>query len=96
MNKWLKIMAEQTTEGLWDDTGDMVLSEDLSLQPSTVARLHAWNEWHEDYEDYLPPSHRSQPPFPLEAFNAEGRAIAVLIQSELPSWTVVYTEEPLG
>lgn len=93
MNKSLTVRAEHTTGGLWDEEGQMVFSEDLPIQPSTRARLQAWSKWYEDFESYYPPSRRSQPAFPLEAFNAEGRAIAELIQSELPAWTVTYTEE---
>ena len=87
--------AESTSTGLWDAQGQMVLSEDLPLSATSCQRLEAWCDWFEDFEGYLPPEYRTPPVFPLDAFNAEGRVIAALIQNELPDWTVVYEDEPL-
>lgn len=94
LKKILRMFAEYGLDCLWDETGDQLwLDEELKLPPAIVARFKAWNEWSDELESYLPSSHRTaDPPFPLEAFNTEGRAIAALIQSELPDWTVVYTE----
>jgi hypothetical protein len=90
------MQAETTTTGLWDAERQMVLTEELPLSSATCTRLEAWCVWFYEFEGYLPPSHRTPPVFPLDAFNAEGRAIAALIQNELPDWTVVYEDEPLS
>ena len=94
-NKTLRMWAESSTGGLWDEQGQMVFAADLGLQLATVKRLEAWSTWFEEFEGHLPASKRTPPLFPLDAFNAEGRAIAALIQSELPDWTVTYKDEPL-
>ena len=94
-DRWLKVWAESTTDGLWDAHGQMIYCEDLPLTQATRARLAVWSRWIDDFEDYLPPSRRTPPAFPLDDFNAEGQAIAAIIQSELPDWTVVYCKIPL-
>ena len=94
-DRWLKVWAESTTDGLWDRQGQMVFSDDLPLTEGTRKRLAAWAEWIDDFEDYLPPQKRAPPIFPLDAFNSEGRVITAIIQRELPDWTVVYREIPL-
>jgi len=93
-DKTLRMMAESTTGGLWDERGQMVFATDLGLQPATIKRLAAWSTWFEEFEGHLPASKRTPPLFPLDAFNTEGRAIAALIQSELPDWAVTYEDEP--
>ena len=72
----------------------MVFSNDLPIRQATRDNFTAWCEWFENFEDYRPPGLRAQPAFPLDAFDAEGRAIAAMIQSKMPGWTVVYEAEP--
>ena len=94
-DRWLKVWAESSTDGLWDAQGQMIFSDDLPLTQETRERLAAWCRWIDDFEDFLPASRRSPPVFPLDDFNAEGLAITEIVRRELPDWTVVYYPIPL-
>ena len=93
--KVLRMWAESSTNGLWDEHGQTLFPDELGLSPAITQRLERWAEWFEDFDGHLPASMRPGPLFPLDAFNAEGRAIAAILQSELPDWTVTYKDEPL-
>jgi hypothetical protein len=88
--RWVKVMAEYTSTGLWDSRGTNVEESFVPMSPSLQARLNAWCVWYENNDDYLP---ESTGEFDYAGFSAEGLAIARAIKAELPDWTVVYFDE---
>lgn len=85
--KWVKVMAEYGTCGLWKDKKHEYRVVDVPLSAEILSRLKAWCEWYEK-NDWLLLSN-----FPWVAFGEEGLEIAKLIKAELPDWTVIYFDE---
>jgi len=91
--KWVRVMADYASDGLWDMDGLCASAEELPISELLQARLAAWCAWHDrDCEDYLPVDKRTSE-FPVAEFTSEGLAIARAIKAELPDWTVVYLDE---
>src|SRR6185312_8878778 len=89
--KWVRVMADYSSDGLWHKDGCTAAAEDLPISAPLQARLRAWCDWYEQNTDYLPADERK--PFDTPAFAAEGREIARAIKAELPEWTVIYLDE---
>jgi hypothetical protein len=88
--RWVKVMAEYSSCGLWDSNGVHSDEAELPVSEALKARLRKWCDWYERNDDYLPEP-RTQ--FDYEAFAAEGLLIAKAIKAELPDWTVTYFDE---
>jgi hypothetical protein len=91
-DKWVRVMADYSSDGLWERDGCMMGREDLPISPELAARHEAWCRWYEDSEFFMAESERTRP-FDLAAFSAEGLSIAKAIKAELPDWTVIYFDE---
>lgn len=94
MEKYIRVMADYCSAGLWGYDGIMVEAIDLDL-PNTIAkRLDAWQRWHDrDNQDYLEESVRSKE-FDTMTFSLEGLRIAQAIKAYLgDDWTVIYFDE---
>ena len=83
--RWVRVMADYSSDGLWAFDGAMMLREDLPISPLLAARHERWCDRYEsdDYE-------RDDDAFDVAEFAAEGLEIARAIKDELPDWTVVY------
>jgi hypothetical protein len=80
----IRLMADYGTAGVWDHDGAPLDSAKLPLSPRLRARLARWSDrFQASFEREID----------LDAFAAEGRAIARAVKSELPDWSIVYFDE---
>lgn len=89
-------MADYCADGLWDEEGSMVETEDpdLNLSPELIQRLDDWQNWFtKDCQDYIEESKRTAE-FDRKAFSSEGLKIARAIKVYLgEDWTVMYFDD---
>jgi hypothetical protein len=77
-------MADYGAAGVWDHDGTPLDPTELPLSAKLRARLARWcAHFEKSFERDID----------LDAFAAEGRAIARAVKSELPAWSIVYFEE---
>ena len=77
-------MADYGAAGVWDHDGAPLDPGKLPLSPKLRARLARWcTRFKRSFETEID----------LDAFTAEGRAIARAVKTELPDWSVVYFDE---
>src|SRR5271166_4308910 len=80
----LHLMADYGAAGVWDHDGKPLDPARLPLSPKLRARLARWcARFEKSFEGEID----------LEAFAAEGRAIARAVKAELPTWSIVYFDE---
>jgi hypothetical protein len=80
----LHLMADYGSAGVWDHDGAPLDPANLPLSPKLRARLARWcDRFEKSFETEID----------LEAFAAEGRAIARAVKAELPDWSIVYFDE---
>jgi hypothetical protein len=80
----LRLMADYGTAGVWDHDGAPLDPARLPLSSKLRARLARWcARFQQSFETEID----------LEAFAAEGRAIARAVKAELPTWSIVYFDE---
>ena len=89
---WVRVMANYESDGLWSRDGVMMSPGDLPVSPGLLQRHAAWCRWYEDSDFFVGPEQRTAA-FDVDAFSAEGLAIARAIKGELPDRTVVYYDE---
>ena len=78
------MMADYGSAGVWDHDGAPLAVGRLPISPKLRARLARWcDRFQKSFEGEID----------LEAFAAEGRAIARAIKAELPEWSIVYFDE---
>jgi len=93
--RWVQVMAEILSGGVWDASGCGRWPEDLPISAALRRRIERWTAWHDELDarniDFPKPAHwEMRSDMPIAAFNAEGRAIARALKAELPpDWTVV-------
>jgi hypothetical protein len=80
----VRLMADYGTAGLWDYDGTALDLAKLPLSPRLGARLSRWCDRFQASLDRE---------IDLEAFAAEGRAIARAVKAEPPDWSIVYFDE---
>jgi hypothetical protein len=77
-------MADYGAAGVWDHDGTPLDPARLPLSPKLRARLARWcSRFQKSFETEID----------LDAFAAEGRAIARAIKAELPDWSIVFFDE---
>jgi hypothetical protein len=86
--RWVRIMADYSADGVWHRDGCGDSADELPVGADLIARIRRWQAWYEQ-DDPRDPDAR----FDVEAFAAEGRAIAQAVKAALPDWTVVYFDE---
>lgn len=92
--KWVRVMADYSSDGLWHHDGTMMERDELPISAELQARHEQWCHWYEKSEG--PSSkHGSEPSktFDYAGFSKEGKEIARAIKMELPDWTVIYFDE---
>ncbi|WP_253735989.1 hypothetical protein [Granulibacter bethesdensis] len=85
------VMGGDLTHCLWSSKGEMILLANLPISSDLKTRLQEWEDWADDFEDFLPPEECS--PFDLEGFTAAGLEIARALKAELPDCTIIYCDE---
>lgn len=86
--KWVRVMCDYWTEAVWAKNGEPAEAIHLPISVALLTRLLEWQEWYDrecPYDD--------DRPWAVDAFSAEGEAIARALKAELPEWTVVYFHE---
>jgi hypothetical protein len=90
-DKYLKIMADYSSSGLWDREGKMIDIEDVPELPFWwVPRFKEWTEKYEDNDDWMEDSDGD---FPYEKFSADGRVLAQKLANVLKDWEIWYFDE---
>ena len=87
--RWLRIMAVYGSEGVWQMDGTEGMLDDLPVSKALRDRLDAWQAIYDEHDDM----DEDAPKLDLNAFAAEGLAIARTVKAALPDWTVIYHDE---
>jgi len=85
MKKYVRVMADYCSDGLWGKNGVMIERKHpgLNLPNDIIERLDVWQLWHDrDNQDYLDKSERTKK-FNRIAFSKEGLKIARDIKTYL-------------
>ena len=94
MEKYLRVMADYSSTGLWNKDGVNVEADDLGLSEVVLKSLNDWCLEYERNDDYLPEEYRTDPRFDMKGFSERGLEVAKLIKSELgEDYKVVYFDE---
>lgn len=93
MSKYLRVMADYCSTGLWNKLGSNVDVEDYDLSDETKLALAIWCRWYEHNDDYKPDKDRKLPLFDLKSFSQQGLVVAKLIKRDLPDYEIVYFDE---
>lgn len=91
-NKYVKIMADYSSTGLWDKDGLNIEHDCLNLSENTLFQLKKWVEWYEKNNSWNDPKYIVNS-FDMPSFAQAGLNVAKLIKKELPDWTIVYFDE---
>ena len=88
MSKYVRLMADFCSSGVWDENGTNL---DIDSLP-----IHFWlksmiGEWQAQYDREVDPS--SMDDFDVKTFAKHGYALAVKLKQNLPDWTVMYFDE---
>jgi hypothetical protein len=86
---WVRIMADYSTEGVWDRAGRACSLSDLPISKILRKRLLRWQAHYEESDD----NGFFSTAFDLEGFSAEGLQIAICVKRQLPDWSVMYFDE---
>lgn len=93
MEKYVRVMADHMSSGLWGNQGMMLEPGVVTLTPQLEVRLAAWvSNYNKNCKDYLSNAVDSDE-FDWDKHSADGLAIAKAIKAELPDWKVVYFDE---
>jgi hypothetical protein len=82
--RWVRIMCDYSAEGVWHKDGSGDSAAELPVDAALIERILRWQAWYETALDEN---------FDVDAFSAEGLAIAKAVKAALPEWTVVYFDE---
>lgn len=88
MDKYVKLMPEFMSEGVWDREGIHMSLDDLPIQYWLKGMIRSWiAEYDRGY------SGMEDGTFDMEWFAKQGYALAVKLKQTLPDWTVMYFDE---
>src|SRR5574343_462241 len=89
MDKYVKLMPEFMSEGVWDREGIHMSLDDLPIQYWLKSMIRQWiAQYDQGY------SGMEDGTFDMEWFAKQGFALAVKLKQNLPpDWTVVYFDE---
>jgi hypothetical protein len=101
-DRFVRVMGDYCTSGLWDWTGAMMDPSDLPVTDALRARIADWvyrflsvsDSWIPGYADNFARIRLHDGM--LAQFADDGLAIARAIKAHLPDWTVVYHDENLA
>lgn len=87
-HKWVRILADSWTHGVWTRDGGPADPDDLPIPQGLIDRIRQWQAWYDRDENDWGVFKGD-----VEAFSDEGREIAHAVKAALPNWTVVYFDE---
>ena len=87
-HKWVRILADNSADGVWDIEGCGCCADDLPIPAALIDRIRAWQAWYDRDENGWGLFKGD-----VDAFAAEGLAVARAVKAALPDWTVVYFDE---
>lgn len=95
VDKYIKLMADYCSSGLWNKEGECIAIEQMPVSAELLVRVDAWvRKYDIGCTDYLSSTDEGyNHDFNMKAFSDEGWAIAHSIKEELPDWTVMYFDE---
>ena len=88
--RYVRIMADNSSTGIWDWDGSPVDADDIPLSGESQRRIENWLSLYEKARTWDNPSRR---PFIINenAFNCMGKRIVSRLRRELPEWDIGYT-----
>lgn len=89
-DKYIKIMADYSSTGLWDRDGMMLELDEVPLPFWWVPKFKRWTEWYEENDDYMEDSIVD---FQYQKFAAAGEDLATQLAKVLPDWQIWYFNE---
>ena len=88
MDKYVKLMPEFMSEGVWDREGIHMQLDDLPIQFWLKTMIRQWiAQYDQGY------SGMDDSTFDMAWFSKQGYALAVKLKQHLPDWTVMYFDE---
>lgn len=88
--KWVRIMCDDCSDGVWNQEGEDDTPEDLPILQSLRDEILAWAaEYDQIFRDEHERDFKVDEPR-LRAFGAEGLRLAQEVKRQLPDWTVIY------
>jgi hypothetical protein len=87
-HKWVRILADSWTHGVWTRDGGPADPNDLPIPQELIDRIRRWQAWYDRDENDWGVFKGD-----IEAFSDEGREIARAVKAALPDWTVAYFDE---
>ena len=91
--KYIKLMADYSSSGVWERSGSNVSLSDFYLSENLQKEITDWSDYYEINDDWMPKKERRKPIFDLKSFSIVGLSIAKKIKEELPSYQVMYFDE---
>lgn len=90
-DKYLKIMADYSSTGLWDRFGMEIMFEEVPELPFWwVPKFKEWTEWYEENDDWM---EESEHDFPYQAFSDAGRELTQKLANVFSDWEIWYFDE---
>ena len=90
--RWVRILADYSCEGVWQQDGNPADLEELPISEELRKQFLAWQEeYNRLWDIYLEDEEYSSEPFPgWHSFSEWGLELAKSVKVQLPDWTVIY------
>ena len=85
MDKYVKLMPDFMSEGVWDREGTHMSLDDLPIHYWLKVMIYEWIAQYDSWSD--------DDSFDMEWFAKQGYALAIKLKQNLPDWTVIYFDE---
>jgi len=92
MEKYVKLMADYCSSGVWESNGIMMSIDDLPVSDTLKMTISDWVRYYETNDSYLGEDGYGDL-FDVQQFSEQGLNIAKAIKQELPEWRVMYYDE---
>lgn len=86
MRKYVKLMADYCSSGVWDENGTNVDIDTIPMHYWLKSLIEQWQAWY-DREGM------EEDKFDVKAFTKQGFALAMKLKQNLPDWEVWYFSE---
>lgn len=92
MKKYLKLMADYSSSGIWREDGCNVEHDFAPISESLSLAIKCWCAIYETNDDWREPEERTSN-FSSKYFSNLGLEIAKQLKKELHDWTIFYFDE---